>query len=341
MTKLRAVLVGAGWVARARYLPALRSLPGVELVGVCEHTPGAIRSELPESIIVSSSLDAVLELRPDVVFVCTPPWLHHDHSIAALAAGADVLCEKPMAMTSAEARSMYASSREHGGALCVSHNFLWSVAMGQARRRLDHSDGLQYLTATQLSSSKRRLPSWHRELAGGLIFDELPHMIYVMSDLAGTAPAVVDVRAHRRDGEVVGCDVMFDFGQTPGSLAVVLDAPISEWHVSAVCANDVVDIDLFRDTMVATGSDGSHKALDVLGLSARVTARHLLGFSAAGLRSALGRQFWGHDRLIAQFCSFVVARRAGDPSALPPVSESRALQVVDCVETIVEALAHD
>ena len=44
----------------------------------------------------------------DLVSITTPPALHHPMAIAALAAGRHVLCEKPMALSTAEAEEMLA-----------------------------------------------------------------------------------------------------------------------------------------------------------------------------------------------------------------------------------------
>jgi predicted dehydrogenase len=48
----------------------------------------------------------------DVVYVATPHTEHHDNTLAALAAGKHVLCEKPFALNAAEARAMIAEARQ-------------------------------------------------------------------------------------------------------------------------------------------------------------------------------------------------------------------------------------
>ena len=64
----------------------------------------------------------VLDPSVELVVVATPNHLHADHAISAMAAGKDVLCEKPMAGSAAEAEMMIAASRENGRLLTVFNN---------------------------------------------------------------------------------------------------------------------------------------------------------------------------------------------------------------------------
>src|SRR5258707_6370214 len=67
-----------------------------------------------------SSLEALLSAeKPDAVAVCTPNYLHADQSILALEAGAHVLCEKPMCLTTQEADAMIAAAKRTGQQLFV------------------------------------------------------------------------------------------------------------------------------------------------------------------------------------------------------------------------------
>ena len=59
----------------------------------------------------------------DAVEILTPTFLHHDHVLAAIAAGKHVSCQKPLANTIAEARAMAAAADEAGVVLRVSECF--------------------------------------------------------------------------------------------------------------------------------------------------------------------------------------------------------------------------
>ena len=61
------------------------------------------------------------EAKPDVVDICTPSFLHHDAAMEALQSGRHVICEKPLALTSADAREMYETAEQKGVQLLVGH----------------------------------------------------------------------------------------------------------------------------------------------------------------------------------------------------------------------------
>src|SRR3954466_1950852 len=91
-------------------------IPGVELVAMgATHREAAFamarRFEIPDL----GDAEAVLE-RDDVnlIYIATPPFLHYSQAMQALRAGKHVICEKPLALTIAEADEMLAEAQERG-----------------------------------------------------------------------------------------------------------------------------------------------------------------------------------------------------------------------------------
>jgi len=327
-------VIGAGWVAASRHIPGISATDGAHLVAIHDRNVARARALAPPGVVVTDDLNEFYDTSLDAVSICTPPWSHHDLATDALSRGVHVFCEKPMAMTSPEAEQMVAAAKSADRLLCVSHNFLWSTSMIQARAALKTAGDLLYVSALQFSSDERRLPSWSDELPGGLLFDEIPHMLYIFDELLGSRLAVEQVRPvwSGRRSEPQSCEIWLQGSRGVGQLNIVFGAPISEWHVTSVAERTVIDVDLFRDVMVSTGSDGAHTAKEVLLTSARVTARHLGGFAASGFRHVLKRQYWGHDRLISAFVSAV---ESGEEA---PVSLESALDVVRCTDDIIRAV---
>lgn len=67
--------------------------------------------------------------RPDIVVIATPPHLHHAIALRAFAAGAHVLCEKPLALTRAEAEAMVAAAEAAGRIGMTCFNWRATAAM--------------------------------------------------------------------------------------------------------------------------------------------------------------------------------------------------------------------
>jgi len=124
MTKLRIGVIGLGM--GRHHIAGYQTHPQAEVVAVAD--PDAARlQEIGDKFSVARrypSGEALLAAEKlDVVSIVTPNKHHRDLTLAALAAGCHVLCEKPMAMNAAEAREMLAAAQAAGKRLMI--NFSW------------------------------------------------------------------------------------------------------------------------------------------------------------------------------------------------------------------------
>jgi predicted dehydrogenase len=116
-------IIGASF-AKAAFLPALRHVPGAEVVAIASARMASARSAA-ESFEVRHAYDdweAMLASHElDLVCIATPTLLHEPQALAAIAAGAHVLCEKPTAMDAAEAARMLAAAEAAGRIHMIDH----------------------------------------------------------------------------------------------------------------------------------------------------------------------------------------------------------------------------
>jgi predicted dehydrogenase len=335
-TKLRVGLAGAGWVMTARHLPAFAGHHNVDVVAVYDRTierADALAAKAGAGTKAYDNLDAFLSQGLDIVSIATSPWSHHDIAIASLEAGAHVFTEKPMAMDSAEALHMSDVANDAGRLLCVSHNFLFSHSVQRAESLLAGTP-IDYVAGVQFSSEQRRLPTWYRDLPGGLMFDEAPHMLYCMNRFLGGSLRLDHARADfSTDGHPRTVELLLRGNTGAGQVTMVFCAPVSEWHLTLSTQRRVVGLDLFRDIAVGISSDGRHGPLDIARTSTAALGGHLGGFVRSGARLVTRRQFWGHDVVIRRFVDATTGRCES------PVPIRDSLNVVELTDTVIEALS--
>jgi predicted dehydrogenase len=130
----RAGIVGTGFIG-AVHVDALRRL-GIEVAGVVGSTPERAAAKRLGPVV--ESYEALLaDPAIDVVHLTTPNHLHYAQAKAALEAGKHVVCEKPLALSSAESGELVALAERSGLVHCTNFNirFYAQVQAAQARVR--------------------------------------------------------------------------------------------------------------------------------------------------------------------------------------------------------------
>jgi predicted dehydrogenase len=141
MYNVGAAVIGTGFIGPV-HVEALRRL-GVEVVGVLGSSAGKSRQAAQELGIprAYSSLDELLsDERVNVVHITTPNRLHFDQASRALQAGKHVLCEKPLAMDSAQSAALVELAAQSGLAAGVNYNVRFYPLCLEARELVARGD---------------------------------------------------------------------------------------------------------------------------------------------------------------------------------------------------------
>ncbi|MCD6520100.1 MAG: Gfo/Idh/MocA family oxidoreductase, partial [Anaerolineae bacterium] len=175
MAKLRVAIIGAGGIARYAHAPGYKALEDrVELVAVCD----VVRSKAEELArdfdiprVYTDYREMLSQEKLDAVTVCTPNSAHKEPTIAALEAGAHVLCEKPIAMNLQEGREMVATARRLGKILQIGLHFRFRSET-QALKRVIEAGELGEIYYGEATYMRRRgIPTWgvftQKEFQGG------------------------------------------------------------------------------------------------------------------------------------------------------------------------------
>ena len=119
-------IIGCGGIANGKHMPALAAIEGCEMVAFCdivvERAQAAAEKFGVEGAKVYEDYKELLKDESiEVVHVCTPNRSHSFITVDALEAGKHVMCEKPMAINSAEAQKMLDAAARTGNKLTIGY----------------------------------------------------------------------------------------------------------------------------------------------------------------------------------------------------------------------------
>ncbi|HKY03271.1 MAG TPA: Gfo/Idh/MocA family oxidoreductase, partial [Blastocatellia bacterium] len=135
MRSVRVGLIGAGFVGPL-HVEALRRLGHVDVVAVAASSAESAEKKA-ERLGVERAYADYNELLEDPsiesIHVCTPNYLHYEVVLAAIGAGKHVVCDKPLGLTSVEAREMRDRAEEAGVVNAVVFNYRFNPLVQQVR----------------------------------------------------------------------------------------------------------------------------------------------------------------------------------------------------------------
>ncbi|NED96598.1 Gfo/Idh/MocA family oxidoreductase [Phytoactinopolyspora alkaliphila] len=184
----------------ASYVQNLLAMPDVDVLatdpGHAERPGESGGPELAAEFGVDyvDSIDGLLAWRPDGVVVCSENAHHRAHVERAAAAGAHVLCEKPLATSVADAEAMVRACAEAGVHLMVAYPVRFSPAFTALREAVEKGavGAVRAITGT----NNGRLPAgraWFTDPAlagGGAMTDHTVHVADLVDSLLSGTPAV-------------------------------------------------------------------------------------------------------------------------------------------------------
>ena len=230
-THCRVGLVGAGAIAQLAHLPVLSKIKGAQLVALCDND-GPKASALAERLgipDVFTDFEDLLELdQVDAVVIATPNHLHEPHVLRALKSKVDVLCERPLSLTSRGVERILAAAKSSGRKVVVGNNHRFRSDVQQLNRfiqggelgRLIGVRAGQYQLATSRTGWRFRRP----EAGGGAFFEHGFPLVDLALWLADF-PEPVRVNAHMDRGRGVGTveDAMIVQVECAGGISFTFD----------------------------------------------------------------------------------------------------------------------
>ena len=137
---VRVALIGSGRMGAFHGATLSRRLPGARLVAVADPAPAAaerLAADLGADRAYLDAAEAFADPQVDAVVIAAPARRHAELVVAAAEAGKGVFCEKPMAVTLAEADRAIDAARSAGVVLQVGFNRRFATDWLAARELLD------------------------------------------------------------------------------------------------------------------------------------------------------------------------------------------------------------
>jgi predicted dehydrogenase len=168
------------------------SLPGSRVVACADVRPerlAAAAQLYPQLRLLDDPRQLIADPNVQAVVVSTPTRTHFDLVMEALRSGKDVLCEKPIAASLSEARTMAAEAERLGRILMVGHVFLFNPGIQKLREFITngHCGKIHYAYSTRTN-----LGPFRQDV--NAVWDLASHDISIFNHLFGALPTQVSAR---------------------------------------------------------------------------------------------------------------------------------------------------
>ncbi len=240
---LSAAVIGLGSMG-ANHARVLADTPGIELAAVADANPSAVAKAVAGRPIPGfpDAGSLLRETHPDMVSIVVPTQLHEEVALQCIAAGANVLVEKPIAANLDAARRIAAAAEQAGLVLTVGHIERFNPAIQELKRRLEAGQGGPVLQVR----ARRVGPFPHRIRDVGVIHDLGPHDIDIMRYLLGDE--IERVYAESRSHIATGNEDMFAGlvrfrGGAMGTLDINWLTPTKERSLTVLCEKGMFVVD--------------------------------------------------------------------------------------------------
>jgi UDP-N-acetyl-2-amino-2-deoxyglucuronate dehydrogenase len=324
VTGRRAAIIGCGDIS-ALHLAAIATVPGADLVAVCDIDPGRLSAASTANGVPGfpDHLSLFDEVQPDVVHICTPHSTHAAIAIDALERGIHVVLEKPVAHTREEAARLVRAAGNSGAtiAVCFQNRYNAPVRAAQAALSSGELGRVLGASATVL---------WHRTAAyyldrpwrgrwstggGGLLMNQAIHTLDLVQWLVGPVASV------RGNASTRFLDDVIEVEDTAEMILTHANGARSVFYATlAHASNAPVDIEIVTEKAT-------------LHLRGDLTITHQDGavHTVAEAATATGeRAYWGvsHELLIQDFYAGLASGKA---FWIDPVEARKSFDIIQDV----------
>jgi predicted dehydrogenase len=331
-------MVGCGTIS-TQYLATLAPLPMVRLRAVADLDAARAQAvaDAHAGVAALSTDELISSPDVDVVLNLTIPAAHASIALQAIAAGKDVYGEKPLAVTTTDARMVLEAAAKASVRVGCAPDTVLGTGIQTARKALD--DGLigSPISATALLMTPgpegwHPNPDFYYAAGGGPLLDMGPYYITALVTLLGPVASVIGAASHMRQVRTIGSGP-----RRAEHVPVLVDTHVTGVlvHASGVLSTLVMSFD-------APATRGS--PIEIHGERASLVAPDPNRFDGEVLVRGIGERAW---RALPASAGYVGARRGyglaelASPrhAAEPRASGGLAFHVLDVMESLLASAA--
>lgn len=235
---LQIMVIGCGTVIDQYYQGGLKKLESrgiARLVALVDPNPdrtAAIGKHFPSARAFATPAEAFALTTADLTIIASPPSLHAEHALAAFDAGSHVLCEKPMAASVDDAKSMVAAARAAQRVLAIGMTRRMYPCLAEARALLasgalgDHLSFVHREGGVYGWPVSSDFPFRRATAGGGVLIDKGTHVLDFLAALFGRPTAAAYADDAYTGGVETNCQIGVVFPGARGGVQLSWSQPL-------------------------------------------------------------------------------------------------------------------
>lgn len=168
---VKVAIIGCGGIANGKHMPALFKQKNAEMVAFCDIEKSRAEEAAEKYGVEGAKVymdynELLKDGSIDIVHVCTPNDSHSVITVAALESGKHVMCEKPMAKTTEQAREMIEAAKRTGKKLSIAYQNRFRNDSLYLKQLIEEGDLGDIYYGKAIALRRRGVPTW------GVFLDE-------------------------------------------------------------------------------------------------------------------------------------------------------------------------
>ncbi|MBB6448760.1 myo-inositol 2-dehydrogenase/D-chiro-inositol 1-dehydrogenase [Geomicrobium halophilum] len=232
MSKVHVGILGAGFAA-SLHLEILNQDKRVEIIGIADiftEKAEALAKSINKNVKVVSSLEELLKLGVDTVYVTTPNTMHAEPVLKCLGHNVNVFSEKPMATYLEEAEQILEATRNSKATYNLGMNRRFAYTHKKIKSLIDEGRMEPYMAHVKLNRGELLHPSWTADptKTGGFLYETTIHQLDLLTYFFGPIKTL-KCEARQNISEIEFDDFAILFTFESGMIATFVSSAHSGW----------------------------------------------------------------------------------------------------------------